>query len=63
MLLIRVYLGTPAGEGVDGVDGSEEEAVGADEAGSVAELEHVETLLVVETRLPHAQCVVEGQHL
>lgn len=52
-----------AGEGVDGVDGTEEDRAGRNESRGVAELEDVEAFFIVEARLPHTQRVIKGQHL
>lgn len=43
-----------AGEGVDGIDGAEEDRVGRNESRGVAELEDVEAFFIVEARLPNA---------
>lgn len=60
---IFIYLWTSASEGIDGVDGSKEDAVGGDEARRVAKLQDIETLLVVEAGLPYTQSVVKWQYL
>lgn len=60
---IFIYLWTSASEGIDGVDGSEKDAVGGDEARRVAKLQDIETLLVVEAGLPYTQSVVKWQYL
>lgn len=48
-----IYLWTSAGKSIDGVDGSEKDAVGGDEARCVSKLQDVETLLVVQAGLPY----------
>lgn len=59
----RESVGAFAGERIHRINGSEQHCVAVYEIGSVAELQHRQALLVVETRLTDAQIIVEWQHL
>lgn len=54
--------GAAAPQPVDGVDGAEQDRVGADERRRAVELQHGDALHVVLAGLAQADVVVEGQH-